>query len=158
MAKDTVTLTCCECGKEFEYTFYCQSRKECDSYGAYLKHSDRACKACYAAEMARKRDDAFAEFCKDFPLPEIEAVSDKQRDYAASLRRRYIQTNMHNAKNAASFIRRINPATVAAGMAETGMDRDAYILASFAEVGYAQEYITLTESSARKLIDSLKGC
>lgn len=153
MAKDTAICTCCECGKEFEISFTRRSRSECDSYKEYLEHSNRTCKKCYAAEKERERAKVFAEFCAAFPLPEIDAVSDKQRDYAAALRRNYIADNKSTAEYVASILLVPDADWLAAGLAETGLEREEFLAQAFHNSGLDIPFKVLTETSARKIID-----
>lgn len=97
MARVRVNKVCCRCGKEFEHVHMCRNSKEGTSYIQWAEETDMLCPDCReadyqaqkAAEKAIQNDKVakyVASFPADHPLLEITGVSEKQINYAASLR------------------------------------------------------------------------
>ena len=97
MARVRVNKVCCRCGKEFEHIHMCRNSKEGASYIQWAEETDMLCPDCREADYQAKKatekaaQDAkvaeyIASFPADHPLPEITGVSEKQINYAASLR------------------------------------------------------------------------
>lgn len=90
MAKGTAICTCRECGKTFNMEKICRNRREADSWEDYAKENYTLCDECeerhrrQEAEEQRQADEAEG-------IPAIMCGSEKQRDWATSIRRACIE-------------------------------------------------------------------
>ena len=99
MAKAKITCKCEICGGTFEHVRTCVNRSAADSYAEWASEHVTVCPSCHAAakkaEAAFKLNEYIAEnFGAEHPLPEISGVSEKQIAYAASLRTKFISSDL----------------------------------------------------------------
>ena len=99
MAKAKITCKCEICGGTFEHVRTCVNRSAADSYAEWASEYVTVCPSCHAAakmaEAASKLNAYIAEnFGAEHPLPEISGVSEKQIAYAASLRTKFISSDL----------------------------------------------------------------
>lgn len=99
MAKAKITCKCEICRGTFEHVRTCVNRSAADSYAEWASEHVTVCPSCHAAakkaEAASKLNAYIAEnFGAEHPLPEISGVSEKQIAYAASLRTKFISSDL----------------------------------------------------------------
>lgn len=84
MAKAKVTCTCQKCEKEFNAERICRNRRSADEWESWAADNYVLCPACYAEQKA----EADAKKVKDAGIvfPVLEAVSEKQLNYAEKVR------------------------------------------------------------------------
>lgn len=157
MARAKITLTCCDCGENFEHIKFCNNRRDADSYEAWAKENVTQCPTCYRkAQLAKKLEG--------LDLPEITGGTEKQIAYARKLR---------DSKAADSYIRTLIPKSVeymercrnqlaiTPGMAEKlaeaapGLTGDDAILAVW-DPSMRRAYLLATCGDAHTLIEALK--
>lgn len=156
MARAKITLTCHDCGNQFEHIKFCNNRKDADSYEAWASENVTQCPTCYrAAQLARKLEG--------LNLPEITGKSDKQIAYAKKLRDNaaadsYIKMLIPKAADYMEKCRYqvANDPNVAAMVAEAApnLTGDDAILAIW-QPSMRRAYILATCGDAHTLIEAL---
>lgn len=153
MALAKVEITCTHCGKTFEIRKTCHSRQEADSYEAWARENVTLCPECRAAQRKAEQE------AKQPTLPTIEGVSEKQIAFAASLRARYITNHPEEVKQYQTITRTLTAeeqAALEAACKANGIDPADAISYTVREMQLEKTEIALTETSARKIIDTLK--
>lgn len=142
MAKATVNLICEQCGAEFTRTKTCYNRREADNWEAYMLDNGGICTECWKAQKRAEREAETAKFVESvynkLNLPEIDAVSEKQKKYAEDLRVKFAKYAF-KPDSARLF--------------------DAIYTGRFMTPEKQKELaeMLLKETSARKIIDALKN-
>lgn len=95
MAKATAKCTCSYCGKEFEVSQKKRNRADADSWKNWAEMNYDTCPACYYKQKQKAEEEKAAKY----NLPEIYAVSEKQKAYAAKMRTRYVAQNEDEVNN-----------------------------------------------------------
>lgn len=139
--------------KKFEVAVYGGNRMDADSRAEWVAENYDTCTACYRAD----KDAEFAHKIASYALPEIKAVSDRQRDYANDLRVKYIRYNSGEIDFAADILGDIDHDAVAAMAAESGKSEDEIVRDAMAASDLIKPYIVLTCADARTIIDTIKG-
>lgn len=151
MAKATATCTCETCGKEFTVEKICYNRRDADSWESWAVDHICECSDCYkkrTAEEARKE-------AKAYDLPEIEAVSEKQRAFADVLRNKYVAKNKTAMARAQRYID--DPDGYQPRYAKPlPPDANRDKVQTFLSIeGFYKAYIALTCKEARVIIDTM---
>lgn len=89
MALVRITLTCCECGKEFEHRHTCRNTSDAANYEAWARDNVTICPECYRAALRVAEEKQAAENATSAGLPALEGT-EKQVRYALVLRERLI--------------------------------------------------------------------
>ena len=142
MAKAKVRLICATCGASFEISKTCYNRTDADNWEAYMsERDDCTCSECYKKAKQAEREAERQKFVEDvyskLELPQIEGVSEKQIKFAEDLRIKFVRTYEQNEGE--RLIKSIY----------TGRFLSDEKRAEIAK-------IIRTETSARKIIDTLK--
>lgn len=90
MAKARVTCRCATCGKEFTSEKICRNRTEADSYEAWASEHIDECPECRRIRIASEARERAELIVREYNLPDVTGVSDKQIAYARDLRAKYI--------------------------------------------------------------------
>lgn len=159
MAKATILCKCEFCGKEFYKTNYFHNRQEADNWETLAKGEYKKCPACCAKEQG---DKAVAK-ASEYPLPEIVGKSEKQINYALSLRARYVSKHETDIKRAQSILAKFNEKSQedrqkfaeACNLPQDAGD-DAILTEVFKHYHMPYAYLCLSESDAGIIIDALK--
>uniref|UniRef100_A0AAU8B759 Phage protein n=1 Tax=Dulem virus 39 TaxID=3145757 RepID=A0AAU8B759_9CAUD len=159
MAKAIANCTCAKCGTKFKREGYGHNRAEADRWQEWAEANMTMCGDCYKAE----REKASEEKANKYLLPEINGKSEKQINYALSLRKRYINDNESSVKYAQKIMakyddmdadKKIQIATKCGLAPDTN---DNMILGAVCKsYNVYRAYLCLTESDAGTLIDNLK--
>lgn len=156
MAKAIANCTCRHCGRGFEREVFGGNRRDADSKAEWTSINIDLCPDCYR-EYRRKEDaKTDAANAARYNLPAIKAVSDKQRAYAESLRAQYIRHNSAFVESTYELLNNIDEEYVANMVKETGKSREVLIREAMDYRARTCEYIVLTSSDAREIIDTLK--
>ena len=153
MAKATVTCTCKTCGAEFTKFKTCYNRAEAERYEEWAKLNYTECPECYYKRMAAENEKKVATM--EVKLPEIKAVSDKQKAFAEKLRNQYVIKNKERIERTAKYLGCIN-AEVLKTEAEKYGSEEAAKRHSFGEAQLLTPYIVLTSTDAHEIIEELK--
>lgn len=162
MAKATAICTCKHCGKQFEKSTTKGSRREADAWEAWAIQNFDLCPECYAAERRTAQADAYAALVEKYDLPEITAVSDKQREYAETLRRNYVLRNRDTflivADHDLPSIQKQETWAVKKGIPAEKIEQWRADTTAFLKRTYRYtSYVILTTGDARTLIDAIKN-
>lgn len=153
MALARIEITCTHCGKTFENRKVCYNRQEANNYEDWARKNVTLCPKCHAAQWIAEQE------AKLPALPAIEGVSDKQIAFAANLRAKYIINNPAEVKAYQTITRTLTAeeqADLEVACKANGIDPADAIRVMVEEMGLQEVEIALTETSARKLIDTLK--
>lgn len=184
MARVKLTITCEQCGQEFQHIRFLRNSREAEKYEAWARANVTICPACHAAgERARRWAEAesyLTSFGDEIPqLPKITGVSEKQVAYAEALRSEYLFQKVFRLRidlprffRAAGKFRldRLGPADrakVDALAGKEGKSPEAWfaahrgaVLAREASLSSAETAskieLLFTESSASRIIDALR--
>lgn len=149
-----VTLQCKKCGEFFSVVKMCHTKLDAEIETRRIsKRRNPVCAACFKKEQL----EAAIEKAGIMGLPEIVGYTEKQINYAFSLRNRYIEKNQEKIKQAqkeldAILNERISPVAKKRGY---GNGEDC-MADAFRRVGLFEAYICLTEPNASRLILILK--
>lgn len=153
MAIGTAICECKTCGEVFTMEKSCYNRREANEWEEWASEHYCECTACYRKRMAEKsRREA-----KTYNLPEIQAVSQKQKAFAEILRNKYVSANKKNVERTRGFID--NPDGYRAKYSNpipADADKETFKTFLCIEEMY-KSYIALTSSSAREIIDALRN-
>lgn len=149
MAKGTATCMCETCGNEFEVEKTCYNRRDADQWEEWASAHYCECPSCYRkrmAEEAKKEAEAMN-------LPEIVAVSEKQKKFAEDMRAKYINRNKADVKYVRDMLATLDVEAVRAIADKKGKTVDEIMVDAFAKRCLDRTYIILTSTEARKIID-----
>lgn len=159
MAKATVECVCKHCNNTFEITRTFCSGKEARRFEEYAAGSYDECDECRNKRKASESAGKAAKIIAEYGIPDITGVSDKQINYASSLRNRYIAQYPDRIKRAYSYLKQITAQ-------EDGLKKfadekfqgniEAATVDIMTHYKFDIEYIVLTCSDASKIIDTLK--
>lgn len=159
MAKASVTCHCDKCGKDFTHTHNCYNRKEADNYEEWAKWNITICPECYREKTRQKKEVEYKKALDELdkiPLPKIEGVSEKQKNYAAALRERELIQNIPGTKKVIHLIGNINQEKLEAACSEEGKNREEMLLNAMCSMGLGRIYIALYYTNANDIINALK--
>lgn len=160
MAKVKLTLTCTECGNEFEHVHFCRNSAEADNYETWAAKNITICPDCYkrqlAAQKTAKCDAALEKY--GFTLPELTGASEKQIAYAKKVRVQYLADNLSSIERYSKVQQVLNDAEQIAKFArvceEHGMTVEEGIRQNVKAMGLTTVQLMLTSTSAREILDS----
>ena len=162
MAKASVMCKCEKSGKEYKKEKMCCNRAEADSFEEWAKENCTECPECYKARMELLRTQKAKEIKEKYNLPEIVGASEKQVNYANSLRDEYIvcakdSFGVSNFDLIDEMRDELNqyPDRVAKKSAQMGLTEQEYIEKKISRV-YPTEYKLLTMTNAGEIIEILK--
>lgn len=100
MAKAKATCKCIVCGNEYIREKICRNRAEADNWAKWAEEHPGEYYECYNKRIKEERK----EIASKYNLPEIEGVSEKQINYAKSLRDKYIAGNEKKFDDVANIL------------------------------------------------------
>lgn len=159
MAKATVECVCKHCNNTFKVTRTFHSRTEACKFEEYAAGSYDECDDCRNKRKAAEYADKAAKIIAEYGIPDITGVSDKQINYAISLRNRYIAQYPDRIKRAYSYLNQI---TAQADRLKKFADEkfqgniEAATVDIMTHYKFDIEYILLTCSDAGKIIEKLR--
>lgn len=162
MAKATAHCMCERCGKAFVSVKTCYNRREADNYEDWAAYNITVCPDCYRAEMAEKKAaeiEGRKEALKDLTLPVIEGVSEKQKNYAESLRSKILYGDnqiIDKLDLMRNLLDNINLDKVDDICKATGETREEVIVKSIKHYGLDKIYVALHYRRASDIIKALK--
>ena len=87
MAKATASCTCATCGKTFEIVRYEYNRKSANEFERWAEANCDECPECYRTRIRAEEAEKAAKIAEELGgVPEIVGKSEKQIDFATSLR------------------------------------------------------------------------
>ena len=156
MAKATAICKCDTCGKEFTKEKICHNRVDADNWETWAKSNCNECPDCFRKRMAAERERKAGEIKEKYNLPKIEAVSEKQENYANILRDRYVSE--HSAAfEAAKEIADVPVEEVEKVAVENGMTVEDVINENLEYYGVTKAYKLMMMSKASEIIDLLRA-
>lgn len=160
MAKAIAHCTCSICGASFDRISTQRNRREADNYVAWAETHCTTCPACYRAQRQQDEAEQAAALKVELNLPEISAVSDKQRDYAERLRDRYIISHAKGLRDMARLYDDIAQpdaqADIQRAAAARGITAEQFVAEGIASLGYTTPALLLRSGNAAQIIDALK--
>lgn len=158
MAIAKITVTCSECGAEFEHRQTRRNRREADQYEAWAAKNITICPDCLrkirAAEAAAKAERIIAEL--NIPT-EITGASEKQIAYAIARRNEYLVNHRTALTKVAERLQQfrehhdeIMTAATQAGLTERDVTSRVFEHYAVPELS-----VILTSTSAREILDAL---
>lgn len=159
MAKATVECVCKHCNNTFEVTRTFNSGAEARKFEEYAAGSYDECDGCRNKRKAAESANKAAKIIAEYGIPTITGVSDKQVNYAISLRNRYIAQYPDQIKRAYSYLNQITAQVD--GLKKFADENfcgniEAATVDIMTHYNLGLEYILLTCSDASKIIDTLK--
>lgn len=160
MAMATAKCTCEKCGEEFEIYKKCYNRRDADEFEEYAAAHYTECRKCYRARVAAANADKAKTVIEKYNMPTITGVSEKQINYANTLRDRFLANTSDSKIEKAIYL--INDDRCKQKMQELADKRFNGDLkkarfALFMNYGLDDNIVVLlTESNAGKIIDALK--
>lgn len=160
MAMATAKCTCEKCGEEFEIYKKCYNRRDADEFEEYAAAHYTECRKCYRARVAAANVDKAKAVIEKYNMPTITGASEKQINYANTLRDKYLANISDSKIEKAIYL--ISDDKCKQKMQELADKRFNGDLekARFAMfVNYDLDdniAVLLTESNAGKIIDALK--
>lgn len=152
MAKGTAICTCETCGKEFEVEKICYNRRDANQWEEWASANYCECSACYRKRMA---DEARKE-AGEMNLPEIVAVSEKQKKFAEDLRAKYVQHNKTFIKHTQEMLDSLDVDGATAEAEKQGKTLDQWLVDAFKAMCLDDYYKILTHTDAREIIELAK--
>lgn len=147
-----IECICPRCHNTYRYIRECRTPKEAESKTRRASKNKDICLDCYKAEQQQKAE----ELAAILDLPELEGRTEKQIQFAFSLRSRYIESHLKLIQKAKCELNAIQPEAVAVEAQKYSMSEDEVVEAAFSQIDLLKEYLCLTETSARRLIDALR--
>lgn len=162
MAKAIVMCKCEKCGKEFKKEKICHNRSEANSFEEWAKENCTECPECYKARIESQKAEKANVLKEKYNLPEIIGASEKQVNYANSLRDEYIvcakdSFGVSNFDLIDEMRDELNqyPDRIAKKSAQIGLTEQEYIENKIKRC-YPIEYKLLTMTNAGEIIEILK--
>lgn len=156
MSKATAICTCPVCGGKFAFSFTQCNSRACEERKAWLEAgTDLLCLNCYRASVSKFRAERVAKVNEPFALPEIVAVSDKQRAYATDIRAKYIAVEFDSIMRLIDIILHVRD-DLFPKAAAMGIDtKEAIRRLSVGENRHSLRHVALTETDASSIIREL---
>lgn len=152
MAKGTAICICETCGKEFEVEKICYNRRDADQWAEWAAEHYCECTSCYRKRM----DEEAKKEAEAMNLPEIVAVSEKQKKYAEDIRAKYIRRSKTEIKYVQNMLKCLDPAEAQKIANTKGKTVVEMLTSVFERRGVLSAYIMLTSADARQIIDSAR--
>lgn len=147
MARSKLTLTCQTCGQEFERITFHRNRSDANQYDDWARENITECPDCYNRRLYAEQDAIYH-------FPPITGVSNKQIQYAETVRTRYVAQNTNQLTQAAEKIKAINPDYIRQ-YAESHECTEEYTRRFFfKKLHLLHAYIILTSGKATDILDS----
>ena len=159
MAIARISITCDTCGKVFEHRHESHNRHEANSYEDWAKANITTCPECKrkasAADAQSKLQATLTRL--GITLPALEGVSDKQVNYAISVRDRYLACNIKDITRYHKGMQAMaDPAARAQAMASceaAGISYEDGLEITLRSAHLYDVHLALTSSSARAILD-----
>ena len=147
MARSKLTLTCQTCGQEFERITFHRNRTTANEYEDWAQKNITECPACYNRHLYAEQDAIYH-------FPPITGVSNKQIQYAETVRTRYVAQNAKQLAQAAEKIKAIDPEAMRqyAEARECTEEHAKRLL--FKKLHLLHAYIILTSGKATDILGS----
>lgn len=150
MVTISVECQCKTCKKTFLFVKECRNGFEAEKKEKWAKRHKDSCPDCYKASQ---QEEAIRK-AEELGLPELIGRSEKQVQFAFSLRNRYIQKNEKLIQKAQAEIDKLNPQSIALLAQQKDMSQEDCVEEAFERVGLRKAYICLVEQSAQTIIDT----
>lgn len=147
MARSKLTLTCQTCGQEFERITFHRNRSDANQYDDWARENITECPACYNRRL-------YAEQNAIYHFPPITGVSNKQIQYAETVRTRYVAQNANQLAQAAEKIKAINPDYIRQYAEAHACTEEHTRRLLFKKFYLLHAYIILTSGKATDILDS----
>ena len=153
MIKISIVSCCCECGFFFNYEkeFHTQLDAE-NAERRYARKKKHLCPDCYR----KNRQEWESSFLEALYLPELTGSSEKQVNYAHSLRKRYILKNASKIEYTRRELDKIDARKLPEAAEKRNLSIADCVPEAFRQMKLVVEYICLTESTASRVIEALK--
>lgn len=160
MAKGRAECTCKTCGAKFFKEKDCYNRAEADQFETWARNNCEECPTCYRERIVENSKHAAEPVKNKYNLPEITGVSEKQIQYATTLRDRFCAKSEQNFELVNKFIGQANRTKLAAIMERENLsESEVFSRAISANMGAVSQivYKLLNMSAASEIIDLLKN-
>ena len=148
-----VECICKVCGEPFTVKQSCRDMLEVEIQSRkILNRRKPVCSTCYFAEKKAQAEEKVSKM----GLPELIGRSEKQIEYALSLRTRYITSHEVQINRVQNELARINEELLKKAAKIRKTDEEGYLEEALDRVGLKKAYLCLTEVNAQRLIDNLK--
>lgn len=159
MAIARFDMTCYSCGKLFEVRREKRNRSDANAYEAWANQTGMLCPSCYRNYMQEQNDKAVSESLNKngLTLPDLTGVSDKQKDYARSVRSRMLRDNMRYIDIYAKYLensKRLSSDPAFLKQCEDrGMTFDEACMEALRHAHLESLHVALTAKTAREILD-----
>lgn len=147
MAKSKLTLTCQTCGQEFERITFHRNRTTANEYEDWAQKNITECPACYNRHLYAEQDAIYH-------FPPITGVSNKQIQYAETVRTRYVARNAKELAQAAKEINLLKPDEIRQYAEAHACTEEHTRRLLFKRFYLLHAYIILTSGKATDILDS----
>lgn len=90
MSVGKANCKCTTCGSFFEKIKKCYNSKQAAEFVEFAEGYYDECPKCYSYRIKKENEEKADEIIKNYNLPEITGVSEKQINYAVDFRNRYL--------------------------------------------------------------------
>lgn len=150
MAKAKATCKCIVCGNEYIREKICRNRAEADNWVKWTEEHPGECYECYNKRIKEERK----EIASKYNLPEIKGVSEKQINYAKSLRDKYIAGNEKKFDDVANILA-MPQEEIQKAAEQQGKTYEEFFTEGLEFLGLLTAHKLTKMSSAREIIDIL---
>ena len=147
MARSKLTLTCQTCGQEFERITFNRNRSDANKYDDWARENITECPDCYNRRLYAEQDAIYH-------FPPITGVSDKQIQYAETVRAHYVARNAKELAQAAKGIERLKPDAIRQYAEAHECTEEHTRRLYFQKFYLLHAYIILTSGKATDILDS----
>lgn len=155
-----IEITCTECGRTFTHRKECRNRSEADSYEAWAGQNIDTCPECWRKIQANQNAAALAVVLKRYGirLPDLSGESDKQIDYAGSVRARYLCADLRQVERYCKVMSALNDPEQAAKFAriceENGISVEEGIKQNIHALRLEKINLMMTATEAGMILDA----
>ena len=147
MARSKLTLTCQTCGQEFERITFHRNRTTANQYDDWARENITECPDCYNRRLYAEQDAIYH-------FPPITGMSDKQIQYAETVRTRYVARNAKELAQAAKEIEKLKPDAIRQYAESHDCTEEHTRRLLFKKFYLLHAYIILTSGKATDILDS----
>lgn len=160
MAIAKVEITCKVCGCSFTYRKECYNRRQADEHEVWAISNVDTCPECRKKAMAKQQSSGLEAILSRYSiqLPVISGVSDKQINYADSVRGRYLSSDLAKVEKYCKIMQALNDPAQAAAFAgmcdENGITVDEGIKQNMQAMQLGKVMLMMTATEARTILDA----
>lgn len=158
MAQATAHCVCEKCGKAFIKVKTCSNRREANEFEEWAEQNITLCPECYQKQLKEEKEKKMEECLEKnaFSLTTINGVSEKQIQYADTLRKRHIANNIDRVDLVIRLISSIDKIRLESLCKELNKTEKEIIALSMQRNGLYKTYAALYTSEAKDIIETLK--